>query len=98
MRLFIYIIYYTLNVAIEIMTLLMFVRAILSWFPMIDRSSKIMSFIYTVTEFVIAPVRRFIDKRFPSARRFPLDISFIAAYLLLHMTQILLSWIVRIIL
>ncbi len=78
-----------INGIIEIITLLMFVRAILSWFPVVDRSSNIMSFIYMVTEAVISPVRRVID-RFGFARRFPIDISFLVTYLLLHLIQVLL--------
>ena len=94
MRILIYIVFIFLNAAIEIITLLMFIRAILSWFPVVDRSSKIMSFIYMVTEFFISPVRRFLD-RFPSLRRFPIDISFLVTYLLLHLVQIIISSVYR---
>ena len=90
MRIFAYIVFYSLNGAIEIVTLLMLIRAVLSWFPVVDRSSKIMSFIYMVTEAVISPVRRFLS-RLPSVSRFPIDISFLATYLLLHLVQIVLS-------
>ncbi len=45
MQSLIYVIFTVLNGAIEIVTLLMLIRAILSWFPIVDRSSKIMSFI-----------------------------------------------------
>ena len=90
MRLLVYIIFAVLNGAIEIVTILMFIRAILSWFPVVDRSSKIMSFIYMVTEAVISPVRRFLD-RFDSLKSFPIDISFLATYLILHLIQIMLG-------
>ena len=79
-----------LSGAIEIITLLMFIRAILSWFPGIDRSSKIMRYLYMITEAVISPVRKFLD-RFPSVRSFPIDLSFLVTYLILHFIQILLS-------
>jgi|GEM_PF-1351173 YggT family protein len=89
MRIVFYIAFTVLNGAIEIVTLLMFIRAILSWFPLVDRSSKIMSFIYMVTEFVISPVRHVLNK-FDSVRRFPIDLSFLVTYLLLHFVQVML--------
>ena len=94
MRILIYIVFTVINGAIEILTLLMLIRAILSWFPVVDRSSKIMSFIYMVTEAAISPVRRFLD-RFDFVKRFPIDLSFLATYILLHGIQVLLSSVYR---
>lgn len=90
MQSLIYVIFTVLNGAIEIVTLLMLIRAILSWFPIVDRSSKIMSFIYMVTEAVISPVRKVLW-RFDSVRRFPIDISFLVTYILLHLIQVMLG-------
>ena len=94
MRSFVYIFLVFINASIEIITLLMFIRAILSWFPVIDRSSKIMSFIYMVTEAVISPVRRLLE-RFPSLSSFPLDVSFLVTYLLLHAVQFAVTSMLR---
>ena len=89
MRIVFFVAFRILNIAIEAITLLMFARAVLSFFPAIDRSSKIMSFIYGVTEAVISPVRKLLE-RFDFVKRFPLDISFLVTYLILHLLQIAL--------
>lgn len=89
MRAVTYVVFTVLNGAIEIITLLMFIRAILSWFPIVDRSSKIMSFIYMITDVVTTPVRMFLE-RFDSVRRFPIDLSFLVTYILLHLIQTIL--------
>ncbi|MBR6917949.1 MAG: YggT family protein [Clostridia bacterium] len=86
MRIVIYVLFAVLNGAIEILTLLMFIRAVLSWFPIVDRSSKFMGFLYMITEPVISPVRSLLS-RFDFVRRFPIDLSFLATYLLLHIIQ-----------
>ena len=85
----IYVVFAALIGIIEVVTLLMLIRAILSWFPVADRSSKVMSFIYMVTDAVIYPVRRLLD-RFESLKRSPIDISFLVTYILLHIVQIIL--------
>ena len=90
MSIILYVVLAVLNGLIEIVTLLMLIRAILSWFPVVDRSSKIMSFIYMVTDAVTSPVRSVLD-RFDSLRNFPIDISFLATYVLLHLVQIFLG-------
>ena len=89
MHVFFFVIVKVISGIIEIITLLMFVRAILSWFPVVDRSSNIMSFIYMITESVISPVRRVID-RLGFACSSPIDISFLATYLILHLIQVFL--------
>ena len=90
MSAFLYVVLAVLNGLIEILTLLMLIRAILSWFPVADRSSKIMSFLYMVTDIVVSPVRRVLD-RFDSLKNFPIDISFLAAYVILHLVQAFLG-------
>ena len=90
MRVLLYVALAVLNGLIEILTLLMLIRAILSWFPVADRSSKIMSFLYMVTDAVVYPVRKVLD-RFESLKRFPIDVSFLATYILLHLVQAFLG-------
>ncbi len=43
-----------------------------------------------VTEAVISPVRKVLW-RFDSVRRFPIDISFLVTYILLHLIQVMLG-------
>lgn len=66
----------------------MLVRAVLSWFPS-GSGSAIGELAYTVTEPVIAPVRRFLE-RFPSIRNFPFDISFLVTFMLISMLSAVL--------
>jgi YggT family protein len=66
----------------------MLVRALMSWLP-IDEDGRLYNFIYSATEPVIMPVRAFLD-RFEYVRNMPIDISFLAAYLLLSVVGMLL--------
>lgn len=66
----------------------MLVRAVLSWFPA-GSGSVIGELAYTITEPVIAPVRRFLE-RFPAIRNFPFDISFLITFLLISMLSAVL--------
>lgn len=87
MRIIIYVVYSTLNYAIELLTLAMAVRALLSWFfPMASRSSRFVQVLVSVTEIFISPVRRFM-MRFAFVRTFPLDLAYLVTYLLLHVAQ-----------
>ena len=47
-----------LDTLIQLYTLVLLARIILSWFPKVDRSNPIIQFIYNVTEPVLEPVRR----------------------------------------
>lgn len=85
----IYVIFTTLSFCIEAVCLLMMVRAILSWFPGVGRGSKVVAFIYNVTESVVAPVRTVMNK-ISFVRTFPLDLSFLVTLLLLYALQSLL--------
>ena len=64
---------------------LMFIRAILSWLPMLEENS-ITDFIYQVTEVVIYPVRCILE-RFPAVASMPLDLSFFVTFILLSVLQ-----------
>ncbi len=75
----------TLALFLRTLEFLMFVRAILSWFPPSSgRPGPVRAFIITVTEFAIAPVRALLD-RFEFTRRSPIDIPFLVTFLLLSM-------------
>lgn len=79
------------DIAIEGVTIMMFVRAILSWFPGVRLPISLSDFLYNVTEIFISPVRTLLFK-FDFVRRCPIDISFIVTYILLHSIQGLLTW------
>ena len=82
----------TMILLIDVLQFMMLIRAILSWFPPSDgRGGVIRNFVYTVTEFFIAPVRAFLD-RFDWARHSPLDISFLVTFLLLSFLSTFFSF------
>lgn len=66
---------------IEILQGLMLVMAILSWVPQL-RQSRLYQTISMMVEPVIDPFRRLLWK-IPGVDRFPLDLSFLAAWLVL---------------
>lgn len=84
-----FVIKYAVYLAIGAIQLMMFVRAILSWFPGADDSS-ISEFLYNVTEPVIMPARNLLE-RIPSLRNFPIDISFLVTFILLSIVQTILG-------
>lgn len=75
----------TLLYALEIA---MFLRALLSWFP-IDEESRLMSFLYTITEPVIQPIRALLY-RWNLFQNSPLDVSFFITYIIIALLSMLL--------
>lgn len=73
-----------LAILLQVYWLLIFVRVLMSWIT-VDRYNRIVDFIYTVTDFVLEPIRRII----PQAGMF--DFSPIVALLLLSFIQQLLN-------
>lgn len=72
----------------QLLEVLLFVRAIMSWFPNFSQS-KIASFVYFTTEPILAPVRSML-MRISALRNMPVDFSIIAAYLLIEIVKQLL--------
>ncbi len=85
-----FVLYRVVYLAIEAVTLLMFIRAILSWLPFVNLPPAIAGFLYNVTEFFISPVRTLMFK-FDFVKRCPIDLSFLVTYLLLHAVQGILT-------
>ena len=83
-----YIVTKCVSVFLTILQLLMMFRAIMSWLP-IDEDSNLSNFLYAMTEPVIYPVRLLLD-RFDALNDLPIDISFIVAFILLSVIQMLL--------
>jgi len=69
---------------------LMFLRAILSWFPL-SQGNPVESFLIAVTEPFIIPVRMIID-RFDSLSSLPIDISFFISFIGLSIITEMLSF------
>ena len=68
--------------------LAMFLRAIMSWFPI--EPNKFTNFLYAITEPFIFPIRSFFRKM-PWFQNIPIDISFTVAYLLILLVITLLT-------
>lgn len=85
---------YVLNILANVAVLLlsgiqlaMLLRAILSWFPM--EPNKFTDFLFGITEPVIYPVRRLMEKM-NWLQGLPIDMSFMITYLLLSVILLLL--------
>ncbi len=83
-----YVLSAVISLIIGIVLLLMFVRAIFSWFPM-DEESSFSEFLFITTEPFILPVRALLD-RFESVRSLPIDISYLVTMLLLSILRAIL--------
>ena len=66
---------------IQLYSLVILVRIILSWIPNVDRSNQIIRFLYQITDPVLEPVRRVIP---PIGM---IDISPIIVFIGLHILQ-----------
>lgn len=81
MRLALTILRGTVSALLSAVQLCMLIRAVLSWFP-IQRDHPILRFVCMVTEPLVAPIRALFD-RMGWFRNFPIDLSFLVAFLLL---------------
>jgi len=77
-------VFQVLNAFVYVLMMLMFARAISSWFVR-DLSNPIVKFLYEVTEPMISPVRELLQKMGIGGGMF--DFSFIIVYLILIVIQ-----------
>ncbi|MBQ8577946.1 MAG: YggT family protein [Clostridia bacterium] len=82
---FVYVISNAAYLLIGALQLLMFIRAILSWLPMLE-DNALTDFVYSVTEVVIYPVRCLVE-RSELLASMPIDISFFITFVLLSLIQ-----------
>ncbi|MBE6993737.1 MAG: YggT family protein [Ruminococcaceae bacterium] len=64
---------------LNILQLAMLVRAVMSWIPQL-RGSQLQELLYQVTEPIVMPFRKLLS-RIPGLNNFPLDISFLLAWI-----------------
>ena len=83
------------NLLFVVIDLAMFVRMVFSWFP--DFDGLLVDIVYALTEPVVAPIRAVLE-RLEFFRSFPLDLSFIIAYLLVGAAQTLLWYFTELVL
>ena len=84
-----YVLVQCLVIFIDILSVAMLVRAVLSWFTM-GEQTKIGAFLYVVTEPVILPIRALCN-RFGWFRGMPLDMPFLITMVLLSFAGIFLQ-------
>lgn len=72
-----------------ILEIAMIARAVISWIPALD-SQAWTDIFYVITDPIVLPVRAFFD-RFEVFRNSPIDFSFIIAWLLLCVVQVVIS-------
>ena len=76
---------------LDIIELLIIARAILSWFP-IRRDNVLVSFLNTLTEPLLEPIRKLIDKAVTQPMM--IDLSPIIAFLLIGIVRRLLAFVI----
>lgn len=79
------------DAVLGILELAIFVRAIISWLP-IPQKSRFVSILYLVTEPLLAPIRRLLNRSSRSGSGMMMDLSPIVAILLLGVLRNVLRW------
>ena len=78
----------TVGLFLDVLQLMMFARAIASWIPSLSESA-LGEFLFTVTEWVIAPVRSLFDK-LGFGTNMIIDIPFFVTFILISMIRVLI--------
>lgn len=87
MELFIFIVKAIADGILMAVQIALIVRAVMSWFPFGD--NVISDIAYAVTEPLIIPVRRVLE-RFEAVRNFPIDIAFFVTFMIVSILSTLL--------
>ncbi|NLM13179.1 MAG: YggT family protein [Epulopiscium sp.] len=85
-----------LTVFFNLLDMLIFVRVLLSWFP-VSRSNPLVALIYQLTEPILGPVRALIQRSVLGGRGMMLDFSPIIALLLLEFIKNILMYLTTLI-
>lgn len=85
----IYVILYFALYLIKLVSICMFIRAILSWFN-VNANNPIIKFLYVVTEPAIVPMRKLFYKM-NWFQNTPLDISFAMTYLVIFVLELIIE-------
>lgn len=88
MAIFLYVLKNIVVIFLTVIQLAMLVRAILSWFPM--DGNRFTDFLFAITEPFIYPVRMLFDK-LNWFTGLPIDISFLATYLIISVLLLILQ-------
>lgn len=85
----IYVVIYFALYLIKLISICMFIRAILSWFN-VNANNPIIKFLYVVTEPAIVPMRKLFQKM-NWFQNTPLDISFAMTYLVIFVLELIIE-------
>ena len=85
----IYVVIYFALYLIKLISICMFIRAILSWFN-VNANNPIIKFLYVVTEPAIVPLRKLFQKM-NWFQNTPLDISFAMTYLVIFVLELIIE-------
>lgn len=86
METFLFVFEQTVTVFLMVLQLAMLARAIFSWFPI---ENRLVDLVYAITEPIVYPFR-WLFERLNWFQGFPLDMSFMAAYLTVSIVLVLL--------
>jgi YggT family protein len=76
----------TIDKFLYILEIFILIRVVISWLP-ISHNHPIVEFIYTVTEPILSPIRRMIDKSIFGGKGQVFDLSPLIAYIILQLFQ-----------
>jgi YggT family protein len=88
------IIYDAAQMFFKFLEMLIFVRVLMSWLPMLDRSNPVVSWIYRLTEPILGPIREVLRKSPIGNVGMMLDFSPIIVWLLLEAILSVLSTVI----
>jgi YggT family protein len=78
-----------------VLSALVLVRVILSWLPIDTRSNPLLVFVYVLTDPLINPIRRLLQRSPLGGRGMRLDFSPIFVLLMLRLAQTLVTDVIR---
>jgi YggT family protein len=74
------------NTFFNIMHVMLFIRVLLSWFPM-ARGSRLMEMLFFLTEPILVPIRKLVQKSPLGGPGMIIDFSVLIAFVLLRLAQ-----------
>lgn len=87
---------YTINTAVEyfflLLYVLIFIRVILSWVPMNTRSNPLLAVVYTLTDPILGPIRKMLQKSPLGGRGMMLDFSPFFALFILQLVKMVIQY------
>lgn len=74
------------NMFFHVLTLMLFIRVILSWFPM-GRNNRLMELLYFLTEPILVPIRNLVHRSPLGGPGMVIDFSVLIAFILIRLVQ-----------